>query len=69
MKNGANWPKALFPPSAHCTVQKGMAQPDWAYEFPDRTGLDTQICHTGSAGPDWIWTYIEWEFYLGLTII
>ena len=19
------------------------AQPDWAYEFPDRTGLDTQI--------------------------
>ena len=28
------------------------AQPDWAYEFPDRTGPDTQICRTGSAGPD-----------------
>ena len=23
------------------------AQPDWAYEFPDRTGPDTQICRTG----------------------
>ena len=28
----------------------GRAQRDWAYEFPDRTGLDTQICRTGSAG-------------------
>jgi hypothetical protein len=23
------------------------AQPDWAYEFPPRTGPDTQICWTG----------------------
>ena len=22
------------------------ARPDWAYEFPDRTGPDTQICRT-----------------------
>ena len=32
------------------------AQPDWAYEFPDRTGLDIQICRTGPARqvlPDW----------------
>jgi hypothetical protein len=28
------------------------AQPDWAYEFPDRTGRDTQIYRTGPAGPD-----------------
>ena len=34
------------------------AQPDWAYEFPDRTGPDTQICRTGPARPDWIQTYI-----------
>ena len=33
------------------------AQQDWAYEFPDRTGPDTQICRTGPAGPDWIRTY------------
>ena len=36
-------------------VQPGVdprAQPDWAYEFPDRTGPDTQICRTGPAGPD-----------------
>ena len=26
------------------------ARPDWAYEFPDRTGPDTQICRTGPAG-------------------
>ena len=32
------------------------ARPDWAYEFPDRTGPDTQICRTGPAGPDWIRT-------------
>ena len=30
----------------------GRAQSDWVYEFPDRTGLDTQICKTGPAGPD-----------------
>ena len=23
------------------------ARPDWAYEFPDWTGPDTQICRTG----------------------
>ena len=28
------------------------ARPDWAYEFPDRTGPDTQIYRTGPAGPD-----------------
>ena len=28
------------------------AQPKLAYEFPDRTGLDTQICWTGPAAPD-----------------
>ena len=39
-----------------CTACR--AQPDWAYEFPDRTGLDTQISWTGPAGPDGIRTYI-----------
>ena len=34
------------------------ARLDWAYEFPDWTGPDTQICWTGPAGPDWIRTYI-----------
>ena len=33
------------------------AQPDWVYEFPDRTGRDIQICRTGPAGPNRIWTY------------
>ena len=33
-------------------ILKGRARPDWAYEFPDRTGPDTQICLTGPAGPD-----------------
>ena len=33
------------------------AQPDWAYEFPDQIGQDTQICLTGTAGLDWIRTY------------
>ena len=28
------------------------AQLYWAYEFPDRTGPDTQLCRTGPAGPD-----------------
>ena len=32
--------------------QSSRARPDWAYEFPDRTGPDTQICRTGPAGPD-----------------
>ena len=26
---------------------EGRAQTDWAYEFPDRTEPDTQICRTG----------------------
>ena len=34
------------------------AWPDWAYEFAERTGRDTQICRTGPARPDWIRTYI-----------
>ena len=34
------------------------AQVDWAYEFHDRTGLDTQLCWTGPAGPNGIRTYI-----------
>ena len=25
---------------------ESRAQPDWAYEVPDQTGLDTQICRT-----------------------
>ena len=37
----------------NCTDQQDhRAQPDWAYEFPDRTGPDTQICRTGPVGPD-----------------
>ena len=28
------------------------ALPDEAYDFPDPTGPDTQICQTGPAGPD-----------------
>ena len=47
----------------HRTIQRNLpkyrARPDWAYEFPDRTGPDTQICRTGPAGPDWIQTYIS----------
>ena len=26
------------------TILRIRARPDWANEFPDRTGLDTQIC-------------------------
>ena len=37
---------------------ESRAQPDWAYEVPDQTGLDTQICGTGPARPEQIWTYI-----------
>ena len=37
---------------------QNRAQLDWAYEFPDRTGPDTQICRTGPAGLDWIRTCI-----------
>ena len=33
-------------------VGSSRAQPDWAYEFPDRTGPDNQICRTGPARPD-----------------
>ena len=28
------------------------AQPDWAYEFPDRTGPDTKVCPIGPARLD-----------------
>ena len=45
------------------------AQPDWAYEFPDRTGPDTQICQTGPAGPDWIRTYISKHLSYQLQVI
>ena len=31
------------------SVVHSRARPDWAYEFPDRTGPDTQICRTGPA--------------------
>ena len=31
---------------------ESRAHPDWAYEFPDRTGMDNQICRTGPARPD-----------------
>ena len=34
------------------SIPKTRARPDWAYEFPDRTGPDTQICQTGPAGLD-----------------
>ena len=37
-------------------------QPDWAYEFPDWTGPDTQFCGTGPAEPDCIRTYIFIKF-------
>ena len=33
-------------------VASDRAQLDWAYEFPDQTGPDTQICRTGPARPD-----------------
>ena len=33
-------------------VDKIRAQPDWAYEFPHQTGLDTPICRTGLAAPE-----------------
>ena len=39
------------------------AQPDWTYECPTRTGLDTQICRTCPAGQDWIWTSI-FSYYI-----
>ena len=31
---------------------RSRARPDWAYEFPDQTGPDTQICRTGPSRPD-----------------
>ena len=48
---------------------KCRARPDWAYEFPDRTGPDTQICRTGPAGPDWIRTYTFQHFTYQLQVI
>ena len=41
--------KKVFKVGGRTTVR---AQPDWAYEFPDRTGPDTQICRTDPARPD-----------------
>ena len=29
------------------SLVQSRARSDWAYEFPDRTGPDTQICRTG----------------------
>ena len=50
-----------------------MAQQDWAYEFPDRTGPDTQICGTLPAAPDWIRTYIfnflQNKYWLSILIL
>ena len=31
---------------------EGRAQTDWAYEFPDRTEPDTQICRTETPEPN-----------------
>ena len=50
-------------------LQVSRARPDWAYEFPDRTGPDTQICRTGPAGPDWIRTYIFKHFTYQVWVI
>ena len=44
--------KAMVRVSKHdhiVNIQGNRAQPDWAYEFLDRTGLDTQIGRTGPA--------------------
>ena len=48
---------------------RSRARPDWAYEFPDRTGPDTLICRTSPAGPDWIRTYIFKHFTYQLQVI
>ena len=45
------------------------AQPDWAYDFPDRTGPDTQICQKGPAAQDWIRTYIFIHFTYQVRVI
>ena len=37
------------------------ARPDWAYEFSDRTGPDTQICRTGPARQDRIRIRPNWN--------
>ena len=47
------YPKSFGDPTLHF-----KAWPDWAYEFPGRSGPDIQICQTGPAGPDWIRTYL-----------
>ena len=44
------WPRALLLLMFHNATLPNRAQPDWAYEFLDRTGPDTQICRTGLAG-------------------
>ena len=45
------------------------ARPDWAYEFPDQTGPDTQIFWTGPAGPNWIQSYIFKHFTYQVQVI
>ena len=32
-------------------IGNGRAQPEWAFEFPDQTEPDTEICRTGPTGP------------------
>ena len=58
-----------WPLLVHISVNFTRAQPDWAYEFPDRTGPDTQICRTGPAGPDWIRTCIFKHFTYQVWVI
>ena len=43
---------------SNCPFEIGLNWTGYAYEFPDQTGLDTQISWTGPAGPDGIRTYI-----------
>ena len=45
-------PKQSEPVQSHFGPIEDRAQPDWAFEFPDQTGPDNQICRTGPAGPD-----------------
>ena len=66
------YPMGLLSTLLSCNFIKwdwDRAQPDWTYEFPDRTGLDTQICRTGPSGPDWIRTYIFKHFTCQVGII
>ena len=42
-------------------MQHCRAEPDWAYEFPDRTGPDTQICRTGPAGLTYTFKHFTYQ--------